>query len=241
MSFPTSPVNGQYVQVNSIAYTYDATKNAWLRSPQRSYTASASAPANPTVGSLWYKTGTDVIYQFLSDGISYYWVDVNTQSLIANSQPTISYIGDSFAGNLTFTGNLTGQIGYLLERANVAAQAPAATTNLDLLEAPVMYFTANAGTNIVANIRGNATIPLNGLLSNGRSATFVVFVPQQAVPYYITGVKVDNVTINVAWQGGTTPNGGNINSMDVYTFAVLKVANATFKVFASQVKYQHPG
>jgi hypothetical protein len=241
MSFPTSPVNGQYVQINNIAYTYDGTKNAWLRIPQRSYTASATAPANPTVGSLWYKTGTDVIYQFLSDGVSYYWLDINTQSILANAAPSVTYLGDTFAGNLTFTGNLNGTVGYLLERANVAAQAPAGITNIDLLEAPVQYFTANATTNITANIRGNATIPLNNLLSSGRSATFVLFIPQGAAAYYVTGVKIDNVTVTPSWQGGTGLLGGNSNSMDIYTFAVLKVGNGVFKVFSSQVRYQHPG
>jgi hypothetical protein len=131
-------------------------------------------------------------------------------------------------------------VGYLLERANVVATAPPAVTNLDLITAPIIYFTSNSTQNITANIRGNATVALNSMLAVGQSATFVVFMPN-ATSYYVNTVKIDNTTVTPFWQGGSTVVGGNPNSIDIYTFAVLKTANATFKVFASQVRYQNLG
>ena len=74
----------------------------------------------------------------------------------------------------------------------------------------------------------------------GQSSTFVIFVPN-ATAYYVNTVKVDNVTVTPFWQGGSTIAAGNSNSIDIYTFAVLKTADATFKIFASQVKYQNLG
>ena len=62
-----------------------------------------------------------------------------------------------------------------------------------------------------------------------------------ATAYYINAIKIDNVTITPFWQGGSSVINGNANSLDVYTFAVLKTADATFKVFASQVRYQNLG
>lgn len=203
------------------------------------FTASATAPVLPTLGSYWYKTTTDVVYEYINDGVNSFWIDVVTPPYAANVV-TSTYIGDAYAGNITFTGSITGSVGYLLERANVVATAPPATSNLDLITAPIIYFTSNSTQNITANIRGNATVTLNSMLATGQSATFVVFMPN-ATGYYVNTVKIDNVTVTPFWQGGSSIVGGNANSIDIYTFAVLKTANATFKVFASQVRYQNLG
>ena len=205
-----------------------------------SFTASASAPVSPTLGSFWYKTTTDVLYEYINDGTTSYWVDIQTQTIAANTSGPSMYAGDVFGANITFTGTITGSVGYLLERANVVASSPPATTNLDLITAPIMYFTSNTTQNITANIRGNATVTLNSMLAIGQSSTFVIFIPN-ATAYYVNTVKIDNVTVTPYWQGGSSVVSGNSNSIDIYTFAVLKTADATFKVFASQVKYQNLG
>ena len=204
------------------------------------FTASASAPVAPTLGSFWYKTTTDVLYEYINDGTTSYWVDIQTQTIAANTSGPSMYAGDVFGANITFTGTITGSVGYLLERANVVATAPPAVTNLDLITAPIIYFTSNSTANITANIRGNATTTLNSMLAIGQSATFVVFMPN-ATAYYVNTVRIDNATVTPYWQGGSSISAGNTNSIDIYTFAVLKTANATFKVFASQVKYQNLG
>ena len=204
------------------------------------YTASATAPSNPAVGSFWYKTTTDVLYEYINDGTTNYWVDIQTQTIAANTSAPSTFVGDIFGANISFTGTITGSVGYLLERANIVPTAPPAVTNLDLLTAPILYFTSNTTQNLTANIRGNATIPLNDLLSVGQSSTFVIFVPN-ATAFYVNTVKVDNTSLTPYWQGGFTITSGNANSIDIYTFAVLKTANATFKIFASQVKYQNLG
>ena len=205
-----------------------------------SFTASATAPVSPGLGSFWYKTTTDVLYEYINDGTTSYWVDIQTQTIAANTAGVSTFAGTVFGANITFTGSITGTVGYLIERANVVASAPPAVTNLDLITAPILYFTSNTTQNITANIRGNSTTTLNSLLAIGQSTTFVIFVPN-ATAYYINTVKVDNTTVTPYWQGGITVSAGNANSIDIYTFAVLKTANATFKVFASQVKYQNLG
>jgi len=203
------------------------------------FTASATAPDTPSLGSYWYKTTTDVVYEYVYDGANSFWLDIFTPPFAANIV-TSTYIGDTYAGNITFTGSITGSVGYFIERANVVASAPPAVTNLDLITAPIVYFTSNSTQNITANIRGNSNTPLNSLLAIGQSATFVVFMPNSTA-YYINALKIDNVTITPYWQGGSSIINGNANSMDIYTFAVLKTADATFKVFASQVRYQNLG
>ena len=205
-----------------------------------SFTASSTAPVSPALGSFWYKTTTDVLYEYINDGTTDYWVDIQTQTIASNTSGVSTFAGTVFGANITFTGSITGTVGYLIERANVVVGAAPAVTNLDLITAPILYFTSNTTQNITANIRGNSTITLNSLLAIGQSTTFVIFVPN-ATAYYVNTVRVDNTVVTPYWQGGLTITGGNANSIDIYTFAVLKTANATFKVFASQVKYQNLG
>jgi hypothetical protein len=38
-------------------------------------TTSATAPANPTVGDIWYNSSTDVMYRWTTDGSSSFWLD----------------------------------------------------------------------------------------------------------------------------------------------------------------------
>jgi hypothetical protein len=59
------------------------------------FTASASAPGTPLDGDFWYKTTTDVLYQYLDDGTSAYWVDVQT--------PILSSSGTSSGGTTITT------------------------------------------------------------------------------------------------------------------------------------------
>ena len=49
-----------------------------------SYTASASAPSTPDNGDFWYKTTTGILFQYLSDGVSSYWFDIQTQAVSGN-------------------------------------------------------------------------------------------------------------------------------------------------------------
>ena len=240
MTFPASPFNGASAEVNGIAYIYDSAKNAWLRSTTRTYASSTTPPVNPTPGTLWYKTDTDVLYEYLSDGTSFYWFDMNTQSLAANAGGITTYLGESFSGNLTVTGNITGSLGYMLERTNLVADSAPAVTNVDILTCPILYYTANATTNIIANLRGNSTTSLNSIVGNGQSVTFSLFVPQQTA-YYITEVRVDNVSQPIAWQGYVPVTEGNEDSIDLYTFTAVKGADFNWRIFGSQTSYTHTG
>lgn len=62
-------------------------------------TSSASPPGSPKAGDLWYNTDNDVIYQYLNDGTSNYWIDISSQTIAANTSNVIS-------GNLTVSGNI---------------------------------------------------------------------------------------------------------------------------------------
>lgn len=66
-----------------------------------------------------------------------------------------------------------------------------------------------------------------------------MLVKNGATPYYLTDMTIDQSSQGrtLYWQGGTPPSSGNANSIDVYTFAIIKTGNATYDVLASQTKF----
>jgi hypothetical protein len=163
----------------------------------------------------------------------------NAQSVTATANVVAGNV--TTTGNLTFAGTLSGgTFKYMFENANIIASAPTAITNIDIFQSSIHYWTANATTNFTANIRGNATTPLNSILGIGQSSTVALVIPQ-ATAYFANVVNIDNAPVTPVWQGGTSIFAGNANSIDLYTFTIIKVANASFRVFATQTRYQHTG
>jgi hypothetical protein len=74
-----------------------------------------------------------------------------------------------------------------------------------------------------------------------QTATFALFLPNDAFGYFVEAVKIDNTTVTPVWLNGNTIVSGSANSIDVYTFTVIKTASATYKVFATQSRFQHTG
>jgi hypothetical protein len=122
------------------------------------------------------------------------------------------------------------------ETVTVAATQATGTVNVDLSTSAVNFFTANAAANWTFNFRGNGSTTLNSLLSVGQSATVAFLVTNGSTPYYPTVFQVDGTAVTPRWQGGA-PTAGNANSIDSYTFTIIKTASATYTVLASQVKF----
>jgi hypothetical protein len=148
------------------------------------------------------------------------------------TSPTIN------SGTLTTpTISTYGNIKALFETATVTASAPASTTNFDVVTQAVQYYTSNAGNNFTLNIRGDGSTSLNSILTTGQSVTLALLVTNGSSAYYPTAFQIDGSSVTPKWQTGTAPTGGNANSIDVYTYAIVKTASATFTVLASQVKF----
>ena len=130
-----------------------------------------------------------------------------------------------------------GNIKALFETATITASAPSATTNFDVTTQAVQYYTTNASANFTFNIRGDGSTTLNSILSTGQSVTLALLVTNGGTAYYPTAYQIDGNSVTPKWQTGNAPTGGNASSIDVYTFAVVKTASATFTVLASQTKY----
>jgi hypothetical protein len=72
-------------------------------------TTTSTAPANPTVGDIWYYTNSDVIYRYTNDGTNSYWIDI-TGPTYAITTNTSLVIGVAQQGN---TQTVATSVGYL--------------------------------------------------------------------------------------------------------------------------------
>jgi hypothetical protein len=58
-------------------------------------TSTSTAPSNPTVGDIWYVTGSDIVARYTSDGTSTYWLDMSGPSF-AGIGPTVNVTNPDF-------------------------------------------------------------------------------------------------------------------------------------------------
>lgn len=122
------------------------------------------------------------------------------------------------------------------EKATVAATAASGTVNFDVITQAVLYFTSNASGNWTLNIRGDGSNSLDSIMDTGESIT-VAHLVTMTTAYYNSAVQIDGTGVTPEWQNGSAPSSGNANSVDVYTYTVIKTGSATFKVFAAQQQY----
>jgi len=123
------------------------------------------------------------------------------------------------------------------ETVTIAATAATGTVNFDVSTQSILYYTSNASANWTLNIRGSSSVALNSIMSTGQSVTITHLVTQGGTAYYNSAVTVDGTSVTPKWSGGTAPSAGNANSVDVYSYTLIKTGSGSFTVFASQTRY----
>jgi hypothetical protein len=125
----------------------------------------------------------------------------------------------------------------LFETATVSASAPIATTNFDIISQAVQYYTANTTVNFTLNIRGNSLTSLNTIMTVAQSATIALIVTNSTSAFYPNVIQIDGTAQTIKWQNGLAVTAGNVSSLDVYTFTIIKTAANTYIVLGSQTKF----
>ena len=165
-------------------------------------------------------------------------VALSAGDIVAGAMTLVEYDGTRFQllnpANSIFD-SIT--VDYIKETTTVSATAPTGTINYDVVNQSVLYYTTNASGNWTLNLRGNSSTTLNSVMSTGQTITVTFITTQGATAYYNNAVTIDGNAVTPKWQNGVTPSAGDINSLDVYTFAIVKTANATFTVLASLAKF----
>jgi hypothetical protein len=126
----------------------------------------------------------------------------------------------------------------VIEKSPATATAATGTINLDAKTNSILNCTANAAANWIVNIRGDAGVSMNTMLGIGETTTITFLVPQGATAYYNTSVQVDGTATGVTtkWLGGV-PTSGDVSSINVYSYSVLKTAASTYTILASKAVY----
>ena len=146
----------------------------------------------------------------------------------------------TFTATQTFSGSSSVFGTSLLtsnEAVNVVAAAPSATTNFYVQSGSVQLYTTSAANNWTLNIAFSSGTSMNTALATGQSVTFTLVTTQGSTAYYNNAVTIDGTSVTPKWIGGA-PTAGNASGLDVYRFAVVKTASATYTVLASLTQYK---
>jgi hypothetical protein len=144
----TSPTTSQVLKYNGTNWVNAADATGGGGGSGITYTSDPTSPAFPNIGDQWYDTSTDILYEYIEDGVSSYWVDV--QSPIFSSGIT-----NSVVGNVSITGPLSS-IGHLTVARTITASGNIITLS-------------NISISNSANILGNLTV--GGNVAFSRDAT----------------------------------------------------------------------
>ena len=122
--------------------------------------------------------------------------------------------------------------GHLRESVNITAGKLSDNTNITLDNGMVHYFTTTETTTATPNIR--STTGINTDLAVGDSAS-VTIITTAAAAGYAARVNIDGLAtgITTSWVGGSAPSSGGASGLDIYSYQIIKTADATFTVIGN--------
>ncbi len=127
-----------------------------------------------------------------------------------------------------------------IETATVSASAAGGTLNFDYKTNSSLYYTSSASATWTMNLRGDGSTTFESMVAVGDTVTVSFLVTQGAsgASYYPTALSIDGTSVTPKWVNGSAPTSGNANSVDVYTYTVVKTAaTPTYTVFASATRF----
>jgi len=161
-----------------------------------------------------------------------------TGALQKSGSPVVT---QAFTGDVAITGDLsvtaTTSIAPVIEKVTVQTSTTG-TINFDFATQAVELYTVNQTANRTINFRGDGSTTLNSIMAIGESMTAAVLMTQGSTAYYLNTYQVDGSAPTIIKWSGDAPTGGNASGIDVYSFTVIKTANAAFTVLASQTGYE---
>ena len=124
------------------------------------------------------------------------------------------------------------------EDVNIVSAVAGGIVNLDVDTASILYYTSNASANHTLNIRYNSSVSLNNSLSIGDAITVVWMNTNGATAYYPNVIQIDGTPVTPKWQSSISPSSGNANSIDSYSFTIIKLSGTpTYTVLAAQTRF----
>ena len=148
---------------------------------------------------------------------------------LATNSGGITVTGTATTSGVTVDGTL--DIEEVFEFVNTFTST-SGTISFNIVSQGVQYATVNQTANRTINFTN-----VNANLAIGQSVTCVTLLAQGATAYYLNVYQVDGSAVTPKWQGGSAPDAGNASGIDSYSFTIIKTADATFTVLASQTQF----
>jgi hypothetical protein len=232
----TSVANLSGGATNKIPYQSTTSVTAFIDAPPTSgpnylkYTGSAFAWSNPVTS---VSAGTGMSFTTIT-GTGSVAIDTTAVATFANA--------GTFTATQTFAGSSSVPsiiLDNALEACTITGSAASGALNIDISTQSVIFYNAATTSTWTLNFRASSGTPLSSFMSEGQSVTVAVLVQTGAVTNaYNTGVTIDGVApAALRWQGGTAPTTGNANSIDVYTYTIIRTGPSSYTVLAGQTRF----
>jgi hypothetical protein len=148
---------------------------------------------------------------------------------IATTATGVDITGTAVTDGVTVDGTLDIEEVYELVTTQTSTTG---TITFDTTAQGVEFYTVDQTANRTINFSN-----VNANLAIGQSVTGAILLTQGATAYYLNVYQVDGTGVTPKWQGGSAPTGGNASGIDSYSFTIIKTADATFTVLASQTQF----
>jgi len=166
--------------------------------------------------------------------------DAASDRSTVNGLITLNHSG-AVTRNFTISGNtvISGltSVNQTIKTVTVSATAATGNVNFDVLTQGILYYTTSASANWTINVRGDSGIALNSVLGTGKEIEIKFLATQGGTGRYQTSFGIDGTTITPKWEGGSAPSSGSTNSIDEYTYKIIKTASSTYTVLASKKQF----
>lgn len=141
-------------------------------------------------------------------------------------------------GIITSTSLSSGSASFtelLKENVNIIAGKLSDNTNINLENGMVHYFTTTETTTSTPNIRYSASTSINSMMNIGDLIS-VTLITKASASAYSAQLTIDGAPVTENWIGGDAPTDGGTSGSDIYSYSIIKTADATFYVVANQSK-----
>ena len=249
----------------STLYTTDGIRwsgngNLFSSGTSLTFTSSTAPPASGNVkGDKWYNTSDDTLYEYINDGTTSYWVDIQSGLINGNASGTIgpttvdgnltvlgnlisvNTVGDivSVTGNVTLTSTAFGKIHVCTgTTADYTIILPAASGNTGKI---ITFQMSNALTKLVT-LDGNASETIDGSLTR-------IMWANEAATLYCNGtswtkIAGKSVPMNVLLYktgGNQSVGSGVATKLTLETLGANTAPAAMYDTSLSRIKIVRPG
>ena len=162
-----------------------------------------------------------------------------------------SFQGASFTkadvnGTLTVTNTFdstgTASVKEVFEKVHVNSDDTGGYLHIDVNNGSLHNYTQNFGSNFTLNVRADSKTTLDSVMKDGTSLVITLMIPMGGSAFYLsdastTGFKIDGTAQSVKWILAQSPNAGFIDSINSYTFAIIKNSKDNYTVLGSLSRF----